>query len=169
MASATRWMAAEISAASSSEKRFSTWETCPPFISGWPMPTPYPREVLGVKLPDDGADSIVAGGAAAGPYPDSAHRQVHFVVDNHDVRRFHAKPGHQVIYGLAAAVHKGARLGQHYLPFLETAPPQDCLGTAFLDVNTPTAGQQVYAVETHVVPRVPVAVTRIAQPHDDLH
>ena len=128
----------------------------------------HPPELL-ADVGLEGADAVVAAGAAALLDADLAGREVDLVVDHDDLLRRQLEEAQRLADRPAGFVHIGLRLyGQHLFP------AQAALGAVRLEAVAPrrkgmAADDLVHRHEADVVPIVGVAGARIAEPGKQQH
>ena len=111
----------------------------------------------------------MAAVAASGPYAESPDGQLHVVVDDYQLFRLGAEPGHQILDAFPAIVDEGAGLGQHNRSSPPVSLPQHRFGALVGLADSPNLAQLVHATEPQVVARALVAGPGVAQAYDDKH
>ena len=116
---------------------------------------------------NDGSHALMSRSAAARTEADDAKGQVHFVIDDNQVRGLGVEAIKQISGGVTAVVHEGARLGKHHGSSFELPLTQGHVLSAVGEGDVPAFGEPVDAVEADVVPGVSITSAGIAQSDDD--
>src|SRR5574341_402457 len=132
-------------------------------------PDTQPRELGRPQRLDDGSQPIVSPGAAFGPEPEAAERQIDVIHDDEDVLGPQAMPAAEIPHGFSAHVHVRERPGQQDTAAADR--PATNLREAFVlvDPDAGAAGEARDDLPADVVARPPVATPWIPQSDDEIH
>jgi hypothetical protein len=104
-------------------------------------------------------------GAALFPYANFAQGQVKVIVNYDQIGQRQGQLLHQKAHRLAAEVHEGLGLGQHYFHPRYSASGNTAAGLSLVELQAMLAGEVADTAKAYIMAMLPVVPSWVTQPY----
>ena len=100
---------------------------------------------------------------------DGANRQINIIMRDDQALALVQVAPHQRCHALSTGIHIRLGLNAEHLPSANLPCTAERLGLALSYRHMMALGKCINHVKTHIVPGMAITLSRIAQPHNDIH